>query len=80
MITPTASQKGIANVGSYVFQISPAIERMGQAMAAYAFNNLGITEFAVLAPDDMGGVTVARAFSQRCSRHFVSACASCDVA
>jgi len=64
MITPTASQKGIANVGNYIFQISPAIERLGQAMAAYAINNLGISEFAILAPDDLGGVTVARAFSQ----------------
>jgi ABC-type branched-subunit amino acid transport system substrate-binding protein len=64
MITPTASQKGIANVGNYIFQISPAIERMGQAMAAYAINNLGIKEFAILAPDDLGGVTVAKAFSQ----------------
>ncbi len=64
MITPTASQDGIASIGNYIFQISPAIEGIGQAIASYAINDLGITDFAIISPDDMGGMTVSRAFTQ----------------
>jgi ABC-type branched-subunit amino acid transport system substrate-binding protein len=64
MITPTASQKGIASIGSYVFQISPAVEKIGQTIAEYAVNNLGIEEFAIISPDDPGGVTVSKSFTQ----------------
>jgi len=64
IITPTASQKGIASIGPYVFQISPSVERIGQAIAEYAVNNLGITEFAIISPDDMGGLVVSKSFTQ----------------
>jgi len=64
MITPTASESGIASLGANIFQISPAIDRLGQAMASYAVNELGITEFAVISPDDAGGLAVSRAFIQ----------------
>jgi ABC-type branched-subunit amino acid transport system substrate-binding protein len=64
MITPTASESGIASLGPNIFQISPAIERLGQAMATYAVNELEITEFAVISPDDAGGVAVSKAFVQ----------------
>jgi ABC-type branched-subunit amino acid transport system substrate-binding protein len=64
MITPTASQKGIASIGSYIFQISPAVERIGQAIAEYAVNKLGIKEFAIISPDDVGGITVSKSFLQ----------------
>ncbi len=64
LITPTASQKGIASLGSYVFQVSPAVERIGQTIAEYAVNELDIKEFAIISPDDLGGVTVSRSFTQ----------------
>lgn len=64
LITPTASQKGIASLGSYVFQVSPAVERIGQTIAEYAVNDLDIKEFAIISPDDLGGVTVSRSFAQ----------------
>jgi ABC-type branched-subunit amino acid transport system substrate-binding protein/outer membrane protein assembly factor BamD (BamD/ComL family) len=64
MITPTASQRGIASIGSYIFQVSPAVEMIGQAIAEYAVNGLGIKEFAVISPDDIGGSTVSKSFSQ----------------
>lgn len=64
MITPTASENGIASLGANIFQISPAIDRLGQAMATYAVDELGITEFAVISPDDAGGVAVSKAFIQ----------------
>lgn len=64
LITPTASQKGIASIGSYVFQVSPAMEMIGQAIAEYAVNDLEIKEFAIISPDDQGGVTVSKSFAQ----------------
>ncbi len=64
MITPTASENGIASLGANIFQISPAIDRLGQAMATYAVEELGITEFAVISPDDAGGAAVSKAFIQ----------------
>lgn len=64
IITPTASESGISSLGPNVFQISPAIERLGQAMATYAVNELGITEFAIISPDDVGGMSVSKAFAQ----------------
>jgi len=64
LIAPTASENGIASLGVNVFQMSPAIEYLGQAMAAYAINKLGITEFAIISPDDFGGMAVSKAFAQ----------------
>jgi len=64
LITPTASQKGIASIGSYVFQVSPAVEKIGQTIAEYAVNELDIKEFAIISPDDQGGVTVSKSFAQ----------------
>jgi ABC-type branched-subunit amino acid transport system substrate-binding protein len=64
LITPTASESGIASLGPNVFQVSPAIERLGQAMASYAVNELRITEFAIISPDDAGGMAVSKAFAQ----------------
>ena len=64
LITPTASQKGIASLGSFVFQVSPAVERIGQTIAEYAVNELNIKEFAIISPDDLGGVTVSKSFAQ----------------
>lgn len=64
MITPTASENGIASLGANIFQISPAIDRLGQAIVTYAVNKLGITEFAVISPDDAGGVAISKAFIQ----------------
>jgi ABC-type branched-subunit amino acid transport system substrate-binding protein len=64
LITPTASQKGISSIGSYVFQVSPAVEMIGRAIAEYAVNDMEIREFAIISPDDLGGVTVSKAFTQ----------------
>ncbi|MEE9553850.1 MAG: ABC transporter substrate-binding protein [candidate division Zixibacteria bacterium] len=64
IITPTASESGIASLGPNVFQISPPIERLGQAMAYYAIDELCITEFAIISPDDAGGMAVSKAFAQ----------------
>ena len=55
MITPTASESGLSSVGPYIFQLSPSVEKIGQALAEYAIKKLKINEFAVIAPDDPSG-------------------------
>ena len=64
IITPTASEAGITNIGPNVFQISSPIEEIGRAIAEYAVTDLGIKEFAIIAPDDAGGTKIANAFSK----------------
>jgi len=64
LITPTASEQGIADLGENVFQISPPAEKIATSLAVYAVNDLGIKEFGIIAPGDFNGRQVARAFRQ----------------
>jgi ABC-type branched-subunit amino acid transport system substrate-binding protein len=64
LITPTASEQGIADLGENIYQISPPAEGIATKLADYAINHLGITEFGIIAPGDYSGRQVARAFSQ----------------
>jgi len=64
LITPTASEQGIADLGDNIFQISPPAEKIATSLAVYAVNDLGIKEFGIIAPGDFNGRQVARAFRQ----------------
>ncbi len=65
LITPTASEKGIAGLGADVFQVSPPAERIAEKLAEYAIEEMEITEFGIIAPSDFTSRQVARAFSQK---------------
>jgi branched-chain amino acid transport system substrate-binding protein len=64
MITPTASESGLSSVGPYIFQLSPSVEKIGQALAEYAVKELKIYDFAVISPDDPSGQKISSAFIQ----------------
>jgi ABC-type branched-subunit amino acid transport system substrate-binding protein len=64
MITPTASEAGLAGIGPYVFQMSPSAQRIGEELARYAVGNLNINEFAIIAPDDVDGIKISNAFAE----------------
>ena len=64
MITPTASETGVSSIGPYVFQVTPSAERIGQMLAQYAVRNLGIKEFGIISPDDVGGTRISNAFAE----------------
>jgi ABC-type branched-subunit amino acid transport system substrate-binding protein len=64
MITPTASESGIARIGPNVFQISSPTDEIGRSMAEYAFREQGIRDFAIIAPDDPDGTKIANAFAR----------------
>jgi ABC-type branched-subunit amino acid transport system substrate-binding protein len=63
MITPTASESGIARIGPNIFQMASPIEAIGRSIAEYAYRELELREFAIIAPDDAGGAKIANAFS-----------------
>jgi ABC-type branched-subunit amino acid transport system substrate-binding protein len=65
MITPTASEDGLAEIGPNIFQLSSPIGNIGSAMAQYAVEVLEIKDFAIIAPDDAGGSRIANAFARR---------------
>ena len=65
IITPTASESGIAKLGENVYQVSPPAEVMAVTMAEYAVNKMGIKEFGIIAPGDFTGRQVSKAFTQR---------------
>jgi branched-chain amino acid transport system substrate-binding protein len=50
LITPTASQEGLAGLGDFVFQLSPSPRRKGKALAEFVVQNQGLRDFAMLVP------------------------------
>jgi len=65
LITPTASENGIADLGECIYQISPPAEKIATALAEYAVKELGIKDFSIIAPGDFAGRQITRAFSQK---------------
>lgn len=65
VIGPTATENGVASVGNAVFQLNSNLERKGEALADYAFNQLGMRTFATLAPADEYGRQMASSFTAR---------------
>ena len=65
LITPTATQTGLADIGPYIFQLNVTPQIQGAAMAQYAIDKLGLRRFAVLAVSDSYGKNLAGAFREK---------------
>jgi ABC-type branched-subunit amino acid transport system substrate-binding protein len=65
LITPTAAEEEIAQVGRFVFQRSVGPRTMGERMAAYAVEELELPVFALLAPRDNFGQAAVEGFFQK---------------
>lgn len=63
LITPTATENGLAELSRYVFQLSPDYETRGNATAQFAMDSLGLKTFAVVSPADPHGKALTDAFS-----------------
>lgn len=60
MITPTATDDGIAALGSNIFQVNLTSKALAVKIAEYAIENLNVRNFTILAPlDDYGKVMTA---------------------
>ena len=68
LITPTATESGLADIGSYVFQLNVTPHRQGEAMAEYVIDHLGLRRFAVLAVSDSYGKDLAGGFVSEAER------------
>ena len=62
MITPTATDDGIARLGKNIFQLNVTLSVLGKKIAQYAINNLNIKEFAIIAPINDYGRILSESF------------------
>lgn len=65
LIAPAATENQVASVGKAVYQLNSDLERKGQALAEYAFQQLGLRTFATLAPADGYGQQMTASFTSR---------------
>ncbi|MCU0608391.1 MAG: penicillin-binding protein activator [Chitinispirillaceae bacterium] len=68
MLSPTATDDGIASLGPNIFQMNITIGVIARAAARYALDNLNIREFAVVAPRGASGAAMAAAFADEVRR------------
>ncbi|HEX3018708.1 MAG TPA: ABC transporter substrate-binding protein [Chitinispirillaceae bacterium] len=62
MISPTATDDGIASLGRNIFQMNVTMGVLGRKVARYAAENLNINEYAILAPNSAYGKVLADNF------------------
>jgi ABC-type branched-subunit amino acid transport system substrate-binding protein len=64
LIAPLAQQSGLDTVGTHLFQLNPAPEVQGQALAEYATLVLGLETLAILSPLSDYGYAFQQAFTE----------------
>ncbi len=69
MITPTATDDGIAELSPNAFQMNVPLGALGMRIARYAMENLNITEFAIMSPLSEYGMTLTRRFKEYVESH-----------
>jgi ABC-type branched-subunit amino acid transport system substrate-binding protein len=62
MLSPTATDEGIADIGDNIFQMNVTIGVLGRKIARYAIDNLSIKEFVIMAPRTPYGEILAASF------------------
>ena len=62
MLTPTATDEGIAHMGGNIFQINVSMDYLAESIAEHAIQCLGIREFAVMSPVGDYGNAMAQSF------------------
>lgn len=68
MLTPTATDDGIARMGPNIFQLNITIDRMAEKIADFAIRCLDIHEFAVLSPLGDYGNAMSNSFIRAVER------------
>ena len=68
MITPTATDDGIAKMGPNIFQVNITMENLATNIAEFATKCLGIREFAVLSPLGDYGASMSQSFTRAVER------------
>lgn len=65
LITPTATDEGIARIGRNIFQLNVPTAHLARAIADHAMDCLGIREFGILSPATEYGRIMSETFAQR---------------
>ncbi len=68
LITPTATDDGIAEMGRNIFQLNVSSTRLASSIAEYAIDCLKINEFAIMAPHGDYGSLMAAEFQRAVER------------
>jgi ABC-type branched-subunit amino acid transport system substrate-binding protein len=69
LITPTATDDGIAEMGKNIFQLNVSSAKLASSIANYAMNCLQINEFAIMAPFGDYGSLMANEFQRTVERN-----------
>ncbi|HMD69377.1 MAG TPA: ABC transporter substrate-binding protein [Chitinivibrionales bacterium] len=62
MVSPTATDDGIAGMGPNIFQMNVTLATLGAKIARYAMDNLNIRDFAIIGPSSDYARDLARGF------------------
>ena len=68
VLSPTATKPDVAQRGSFLFSTAITGTLLGNAIAHYAMFELGMTQFAILAPNDPYGSELSDVFSTAIAR------------
>jgi ABC-type branched-subunit amino acid transport system substrate-binding protein len=68
LITPTATDVGIAEMGKNIFQLNVSAAKLASSIAEYSMNCLQINEFAIMSPNNDYGVLMANEFQRTIER------------
>jgi ABC-type branched-subunit amino acid transport system substrate-binding protein len=69
MLSPTATDDGIARIGGNIFQMNATMAVLGRKIARYALENLNIKEFAIITPKTSYGIVISNAFREEVRTH-----------
>lgn len=68
ILSPTATEEGISDIGNFVFQANSSISMRAKVLAQYAVNELGAKNIAILASNFASAKTQADSFSAEVQR------------
>jgi ABC-type branched-subunit amino acid transport system substrate-binding protein len=68
MVSPTATDDGIAGLGDNVFQLNVTLGVLGKKIARYAIESLYIKEFAIITPMTEYGTILSSKFKEEAAR------------
>ena len=69
MLTPTATDDGIASLGPNIFQLNITLGVLARSVARYALENLTIHEFVIMAPRTAVGSAMSAAFRDEVTKY-----------
>jgi ABC-type branched-subunit amino acid transport system substrate-binding protein len=69
LLTPTATDEGIASIGPNIFQMNITIGVQSRKAARYAQANLNIKEFTIISPNTAFGVAMATLFREEVEKN-----------